>query len=174
MGIQIGAKPDSGFDDPLGMLKDCHRRIEHFLGILCIVAERAQGRGLAEEEIAAVEAALNYFRLGGQRHTADEEESLFPRLISVGGFAELDRLEHDHEEAGQLHDEVEALYRSWISSGSLRDTESLSLLAATGRLRHLYQVHIQVEDNIVFPRAAQVLDEDAIKAIGREFRARRQ
>ena len=31
MGIQIGAKPDSGFDDPIGMLKDCHRRIEHFL-----------------------------------------------------------------------------------------------------------------------------------------------
>jgi hypothetical protein len=76
--IQIGAKPDSGFDDPLGMLKDCHRRIEHFLGILCLVAERAQGRDLTEEEIAAVGAALNYFRLGGHRHTADEEESLFP------------------------------------------------------------------------------------------------
>ena len=24
MAIQIGAKPDSGFDDPIGMLKDCH------------------------------------------------------------------------------------------------------------------------------------------------------
>jgi hemerythrin-like domain-containing protein len=171
--IQIGAKPDSGFDDPLGMLKDCHRRIERFLGILCLVAERARGRGLTEEEIAAVEAAVNYFRLGGQRHTADEEESLFPRLISVGGFAELDRLQHDHDEAGQLHDDVEELYRSWISSGSLRENESRSLLAATGRLRHLYQGHIQVEDNIVFPRAAQVLDEKAIKAIGREFQARR-
>ena len=149
--IQIGAKPDSGFDNPLGMLKDCHRRIEHFLGILCIVVERAQGRGLTEEEIAAVEAALTYFRLGGQRHTADEEESLFPRLIAVGGFAELDRLEHDHDEAGNLHDDVEGLYRSWISSGSLGDSESRSLLAETGRLRHLYQGHIQVEDNTGVP-----------------------
>jgi hemerythrin-like domain-containing protein len=171
--IQIGAKPDSGFDDPLGMLKDCHRRIERFLGILCIVAERAQGRGLTEEEITAVEAALNYFRLGGQRHTADEEESLFPRLISIEGFAELDRLEQDHYDAEQLHDDAEELYRSWISSGSLSDSGSRSLLAATGRLRHLYKDHIQVEDNIVFPKAAQVLDEDAIRAIGQEFRARR-
>lgn len=48
MGMQIGAKPDSGFNDPIGMLKDCHRRIEHFLGILCVVAKRAQGRGLTE------------------------------------------------------------------------------------------------------------------------------
>ena len=42
MAIQIGAKPDSGFDDPIGMLKDCHRRIESFLGILCVVVDRAQ------------------------------------------------------------------------------------------------------------------------------------
>ena len=52
MAIPIGAKPDSGFDDPIGMLKDCHRRIEHFLNILCLVADRAHirkpyGRGTA-------------------------------------------------------------------------------------------------------------------------------
>jgi hypothetical protein len=46
MAVQIGAKPDSGFDDPIGMLKDCHRRIEHFLDILCLVAERAHARAL--------------------------------------------------------------------------------------------------------------------------------
>ena len=50
MAIQIGAKLDSGFDDPIGMLKDCHRRIESFLGIFCVVVDRAQGRRLTEEE----------------------------------------------------------------------------------------------------------------------------
>ena len=174
MGIQIGAKPDNGFDDPLGMLKDCHRRIEHFLGILCVVAERAHGRTLSEEETAAVEAALNYFRVGGQRHTADEEESLFPRLIAAGGFSELDRLEHDHTEANQMHTEVEALYRSWISDAPLDEGESLRLLSATGLLRDLYQAHIQIEDNVVFPKAAQALDKHSIAVIGQEFRARRQ
>lgn len=174
MAIQIGAKPDSGFDDPLGMLSDCHRRIESFLGILCVVAERAQGRSLTQEEIAAVDSALNYFRVGGQRHTADEEESLFPRLIAAGGFAELDGLEHDHTEASQLHAEVEALYRSCISTGSLAESESRRLLSSTDRLRNLYQAHIQVEDKVVFPKAAQVLDSDAIRAIGLEFRSRRQ
>lgn len=174
MGIQIGAKPDSGFDDPLGMLKDCHRRIEHFLGILSVVAERAKGRSLSQEETAAVEAALNYFCVGGQRHTADEEESLFPRLIAAGGFSEIDRLEHDHIEANQIHAETEALYRSWISARSLEQDESRRLLAATARLRTLYQAHIQLEDNVLFPKAAQVLDKDAIGVIGQEFRARRQ
>jgi hemerythrin-like domain-containing protein len=144
MEIQIGTTPDSGFDDPNGMLKDCHRRIEHFLGILCIVAEHAQGQRLTKEMITAVEAALNYFHVGGKRHTADEEESLFPRLLAIGGFAELDRLEHDHEKAGQLHNEVEALYRSWISSGTLDEKESRRLRAPTGRLSDLNQAQKQI------------------------------
>ena len=42
MAIQIGGKPDSGFDDPIGMLIDCHRRIERFLHVLCVVASRAR------------------------------------------------------------------------------------------------------------------------------------
>ena len=172
--VQIGAKPDSGFDDPLEMLKDCHRRIEHFINILCVVAQRAEGRALAEDETAAVQAALNYFRLGGQRHTEDEEESLFPRLMALGGFSELNRLEHDHDEAGGLHAEVEALYQTWISTGSLNESQSRSLQSLTGRLRDLYQAHIQIEDNVIFPKAAEVLDNNTIGAIGQEFRARRQ
>ena len=173
MGIQIGAKPDSGFDDPIGMLKDCHRRIEHFLGILCVVADRAQNRSLTDEEIAALQTAIHYFQTGGQRHTADEEESLFPRLVAAGGCDELDALEHDHVEAVQLHAEVEALYQSWISNASLAEVDARRLLSSTARLRDLYQAHIAIEDNTVFPKASQMLDKSAIEAIGQEFRARR-
>ncbi|HEY1499076.1 MAG TPA: hypothetical protein VGF88_05825 [Acidobacteriaceae bacterium] len=44
MPAHIGAKLYSGFDDPCGMLHDCHRRIERFLAVLCEVLanERAK------------------------------------------------------------------------------------------------------------------------------------
>ena len=176
MAIQIGAKPDSGFDDPIGMLKDCHRRIESFLHILCVVVDRAQGRSLTGEERAAVQAALQYFRTGGQRHTADEEQSLFPRLrkSDAQAFEEIDRLEHDHREANDLHTSVERLYSAWIASGGLAPDETQQLLAATSRLKQLYSDHIQVEETTVFARAAQVLDRNALTAIGTEFRFRRK
>jgi hemerythrin-like domain-containing protein len=176
MAIQIGAKPDSGFDDPLGMLKDCHRRIESFLGIVCVVVERAQGRSLTTEEREAVLAALQYFRSGGQRHTADEEESLFPRLreFAPGSLEEIGRLEGDHREANDLHKSVEDLYSAWISHGVLRPAKTRQLLSETGRLKRLYNDHIQVEETVVFTRAAQVLDSRTIAAMGTEFRARRQ
>src|SRR5260370_25208 len=136
MAIQIGAKPDSGFDDPIGMLKDCHRRIENFLGILCLVIDRAQGRGLTDEERDAVQAALQYFRTGGQRHTADEEESLFPRLrkSDAQSFEEIDRLEDDHREAIDLHGSVERLYSVWVESRGLGLEETQQLLSQTARL----------------------------------------
>ncbi len=176
MGIQIGAKPDSGFDDPLGMLKDCHRRIEHFLDILCIVVGRAQGRALSGEEVEAIQAALQYFRVGGERHTADEEESLFPRLRAASGsgaLEEIQGLEDDHETANGLHAVVESLYLKWISDGSLVAFDAQQLASGTARLKELYAAHIQLEEQLVFPRAAQLLDSDTIRTIGQEFRNRR-
>lgn len=177
MSIQIGARPDAGFDDPLGMLKDCHRRIERFLEIVCVVVKRANGREMTQEESAAIQAALGYFRLGGQRHTRDEEESLFPRMRAAGvDTAELERvggLEHDHREADSLHAEVDRLYTVWLDKGRLAAEEETALRSATEQLKALYANHIQVEETIVFPHAAARLTKDAIAAMGQEFQNRR-
>lgn len=175
MPVQIGAKLDSGFDDPLGMLHDCHRRIERFLAILCDVAENAHARALTAEESSAVRAALGYFREGGRRHTADEEESLFPRMRSMAAALDpLDRLEHDHREADALHGDVERLYADWLAANAALDpVRQNSLLEKTRRLHRLYAEHIQVEETNVFPQAAGLLDRESIAAIGAEFRARR-
>ena len=151
MAIQIGAKPDSGFDDPIGMLKDCHRRIEHFLNILCLVAEGPSDRSLTEEERSAVKAALQYFHTGGERHTLDEEDSLFPRLRIAsgdGGFEVVERLERDHAQAADLHEAVDWLYTAWISVGILESGDQQRLLSDTASLKQLYKEHIEIKETI--------------------------
>jgi hemerythrin-like domain-containing protein len=177
MAIQIGAKPDSGFDDPIGMLIDCHRRIERFLHILFVVADRARGGTLTGEEKEAVQAAIQYFRAGGQRHTADEEESLFPRLrteAAENSLQELDGLENDHRNANDLHKVVESLFSTWITAGALSPQDQQQLLSSTTQLENLYAEHIQLEEKIVFPRAVAMLDSQTLVTIGREFHARRK
>jgi hemerythrin-like domain-containing protein len=176
MAIQIGAKPDAGFDDPLGMLKDCHRRIENFLRILCTVAKKAAPNALTLEETEAVKAALNYFQTGGVRHNADEEESLFPRMraASAGEIEQIAGLESEHRDASKLHADVERLYRAWLGQGALSEGDAGELRTATQRLGALYAEHIEMEEKVVFPRAAKVLDREAIAAMGTEFRARRR
>jgi iron-sulfur cluster repair protein YtfE (RIC family) len=159
------------------MLKDCHRRIEHFLDILCQVAERAHARSLTDEERPAVQAALRYFHTGGERHAADEEESLFPRLRvepTAGILEDIDRLESDHHHAADLQEPVDWLYTAWISTGMLESNEQQQLLSQTQRLKRLYAEHIQIEETIVFPHAAQVLNSQVLAAMGSEFSARRK
>lgn len=181
MPVQIGAKPDSGFDDPIGMLKDCHRRVERFLGILCLVASRARGRVLDSEERSAVESALHYFAESGPRHNMDEEESLFPRLRNMNSTAvppqvlvEVQRLESEHRHAAALHDETTRLYSKWIAESSLADPEISRLISITTELRELYRDHIQTEEEVVFPFAASQIDLNTLAEIGFEFRVRRK
>jgi hypothetical protein len=48
MPVAIGQKLESDFRNPLGLLSDCHRRIERFLGGLIVISEQAQGNRLDE------------------------------------------------------------------------------------------------------------------------------
>ena len=74
MPILIGAKPESSFADPIGLLTDCHRRIEQFLSMLLQVSSSERGGPLNSEQRNAVGTALRYFREAAPRHTADEEQ----------------------------------------------------------------------------------------------------
>jgi hypothetical protein len=84
--IVIGAKRESDFTDPIGMLGDCHRRIERFLDVLVRVAEQAHGEALNEEQRGALDTALHYFRDAAPKHTADEKESRFPACAGTGAL----------------------------------------------------------------------------------------
>ena len=175
MSIQIGARPDSGFDDPLGMLQDCHRRIERFLSALGTIVRRARGRALDAEEAAAVESALHYFRVGGSRHTDDEEESLFPRLSAHPDAPgkTINDLEDEHQRAQGLHYVIDRLFMTWLNARALKAEQEQQLESAMAQLEQLYASHIAVEERILFPAAAKLLSRDELAAIGEEFRRRR-
>ena len=180
MPIQIGQRVDHGFDEPLGLLSDCHRRIEHFLRALVTVATDAAGGTLTPEYRSALEGALRYFAVAAPKHTADEEVSLFPRLRNSAdpalraALASLETLERDHDEAQAHHAAVEDLVGQWLRHDGLGSAELATLREHLTRLEALYRRHIAVEDQEVFPAAARVLDREQIQEIGGEMAARRQ
>jgi hemerythrin-like domain-containing protein len=164
------------FDDPIGMLKNVHLKIKRSLHVLWVIADRATGRELTSAEIAAVGSAIACLRVDGKWHTADEEKSLFPRLRAetmTGDSEELGVLEDNRRQADPLQAMVEGLYSAWISGGALPQKNQQRLQLCTEKLKRLFEQHIQIEEQIVLPRALQVLDTRAIAAIGREFFARR-
>ncbi len=179
MPIVIGAKRQSDFADPIGMLGDCHRRIEMFLNVLMRVAEQAHGEALNDEQRGALETALRYFREAAPKHTADEEESLFPRLRRIEDpgvkalLARVESLEEEHVCADRSHVEVDSLGRLWLRDGRLSQEQASRLLAVLVQLRDLYRHHIATEDDEVFPAAAAALTASDCQAIGNEMASRR-
>jgi hemerythrin-like domain-containing protein len=177
MPIVIGAKPESNFADPIGLLTDCHRRIERFLNVLVRVAADAQGAPLTPEQRTAFETALRYFRDAAPKHTADEESTLFPRLRAHpearAVLEQIDALEGDHQRADRGHAEVDRLGREWLEAGSLPPAVAAQLNAVLVELSDLYRAHIALEESSVFPAAAKALPEADRLAMGKEMAARR-
>ena len=179
MPVVIGSKRESDFTDPIGMLSDCHRRIERFLGVLLAIATRQQGGSLSGEQRAALEAALNYFRNAAPKHTADEEESLFPRLRRIESpemrstLERIDALEHDHQRADERHQEVERLGREWLNRGWLPGEDATRMAALLTELSELYERHIALEDREIFPSANRLLSPEDRTAVGAEMAGRR-
>lgn len=179
MPIMIGAKPESSFADPIGLLKDCHRRIERFLSVLVRVGEQARGGALTVEQRAALETALRYFREAAPKHTADEEQSLFPRLRELDRpdvaavLKRIEALEDDHTRAERWHAEVDRLGQAWLTAGSLLAEDAAQFVALTGELAALYREHIAVEEREVFPVAATVLGKPEREELGGEMASRR-
>jgi hemerythrin-like domain-containing protein len=180
MALRIGKPLDHSFDEPLELLADCHRRIEHFLDVLVRIEGAAAGRGLNPEEWDQIERALRYFESAGPRHTADEEESLFPRLrASVNpdvnrALAALGRLEREHEMVDSHHKMINILCRRWLDHDRLSDEDAQELRDRLGDLQSIYREHIAIEDLELFPVAAQLLSSRQLEEIGREMAARRQ
>jgi hemerythrin-like domain-containing protein len=178
MPLQIGQPLDHDFDEPLGLLTDCHRRIEYFLNVLVTLAKTARAP-LTPEQWKEMEKALNYFSFSAPRHTADEEQSLFPRLRSMDdpraaqALECIQELEHDHELAAAHHQAVDRFGRRWLDHGFLSDADMRNLQDRLGELQSIYREHIAVEDGFLFPVAAELLSDDKLRDIGREMAARR-
>lgn len=177
MPVQIGAKAHN-FNNPTGLLSDCHRRIEMFLGTFAAVAGRID-QAPSEETVRALESALRYFSQAAPKHTADEEESLFPRLRGRedpdlrSALSELDQLERDHEEVSELHREVERLSVQYLKAGKLRDSDVVAFRDLVNTLQSKYNEHIRIEDAIVFPLADRLLNNSEKASIAQEMAQRR-
>src|ERR1044072_6324138 len=179
MPIQIGQKPSPTLQQPLEVLSDCHRRVESFLHGLLLVTEQAKGGKLNLRQGEALETGLRYFRDAAPKHTADEEDSLFPRMRQLGDGAtrdaldKIEALESDHQRAKHGHEIVEELGHRWLADGHLSPEEAECLLDTLYELQALYEGHIAIEDNEIFPVARQVLDCEALSAVGCEMAVRR-
>lgn len=148
--------------DPFEQLESSHRRLEERLAELGAAATTPAGSG-RDAALGVVEAVLDYFDRSVQRHEADEEKSLFPRLRAHPELtATLEMLECEHREHERLHADLREGYQ---------DPGYLAELAR--KLATAYRAHILEEERVLFPAARRLLKEADLLAIAAEMEARR-
>lgn len=179
MPVTLGTQGQPDFKEPLELMMDCHRRIEHFLKVLQTLLSRHRNQPLDDQGRDALEAALDYFASAAPRHTEDEEQSLFPRMrrsdhpAICEAMAQLDRLEADHRQAEAAHARIDQLGRSVLASGKIDSLAHTELIALVDELSATYARHIQIEDEQVFVLAGRILDDSSLQQVGVEMRQRR-
>jgi hemerythrin-like domain-containing protein len=177
MPVQIGDTTHS-FSNPTGLLADCHRRVGMFMSALQSVAAVSDSP-LSDDFRRSLDLALRYFREAAPKHTADEEESLFPRLRHVQSpetkeaFGKLDSLEEDHRWAEPLHKAADELGMTYLNQSSLSSKDAKLFRETVDRLADMYARHIQIEENDIFPIADRVLSKEQQEEIAREMATRR-
>jgi hemerythrin-like domain-containing protein len=177
--LQIGQKPEHDFHEPIGMLEDCHKRILFFLKTLIRVSSEATTEPLSPGQRDVLEKGLRYFRESGPRHTADEEESLFPHLRRLDRpeigevFAKIDTLESEHRWADQQHLEVDAICRRWLDAAVCPQPDLDRLRKILNGLLGFYERHIHFEETEVFSAARALLSDSGKESVGQEMARRR-
>jgi hemerythrin-like domain-containing protein len=162
--------PAPGFDDPLGMLYACHRRMERQLASLDRLRRHLAEHHADTEARVAARAILRYFDMAAPNHHDDEEASLFPRLVGAApeiatATAHLQR-EHRHLEAhyAKLRPLLAAIA---TGNGAFLPTKGVAAFCDA------YRRHLRREEDDLLAVAAELLDADALAAIGGEMAQRR-
>lgn len=162
----------SAITSPVDHLQACHRRIEERLATLERVAPALLTR--SAEALEALQAVFWFFDSSGVTHTADEEESFFPRLagkISPDEAAFLAALEVEHTRAEALYDELKSAVANFATPPTADDQRRYTELAAA--LCDIYRTHIRHEDERFHDLAARLLQPADLEAISKEMRQRR-
>ena len=159
-----------GFDDPLGMLSACHRRIERQLAVLGRLQRHLPEHGCDADARAAARGILRYFDTAAINHHADEETSIFPRLIeatpsAAGLVADLDG---DHRRLAARWRHLRPLLAA-IAAGSRANLAPREV----AELRRAYDVHIAREETELIPLAREVIGATALLVVGEEMARRR-
>ena len=159
-----------GFDEPLALLRACHKNILACCDRLEALLVHIDEQGIDNEARKAARDIVHYFSSSARLHHRDEEEDLFPRLNRQSlKIAELIRdLKQEHTRLDQLWEnlvtELKPLPEKHFSEGFLQASREFCTLS---------RQHVHRENMEFLPLAASSLSQLDLGEIGESMAARR-
>lgn len=170
------------FSKPLDILFQCHQKIAANLEALRRAAEalRNPDETPIPDVFDTINTVFTHFLTAGIKHTADEEQSLFPRMRGYGTqivsdvFSVVDQLEDQHRRAASIEKSLNQLFIGMLADSELDNNKVELFSDLSESIYDLYRPHIQMENEFVFPAAGRILSPEELFDVGKEMYQRRQ
>lgn len=167
--------PKSTNDELNDLLLGCHQRIRHFIAV---ASKLAHAQGASPQEIqGAAESVYRYYAVSLPLHEADEEDSLRPRLSSVADPKVQHALAAMHDQHMAIDDLLERLLPLLRLVGNNPDVLADAggeMCSITSALAQMFDAHLQMEEEVIFPAVGAHLGEQDRAELVREMRDRRK
>jgi iron-sulfur cluster repair protein YtfE (RIC family) len=163
-------------EDAVTLLLGCHERIRHFAGMS---VRLASARGLPDSEIASIAEKLHrYFTIALPLHEADENESLHPRLRAAAPEGELagpavDAMVEQHRSIDEIVERLVPLCELLKSNPTIHAELAPELQQLSTALQEMFDSHLKLEEETIFPAMRKYLTADQLLDIRREMQERR-
>lgn len=160
------------FGKPLALLRACHEKIHWHCQLLVDLCTYLESHAPDADARTTCEKVYRYFSVSVIHHHQDEEQDLFPLLLSAPGLSQeitalISKLKLEHYELDKL----------WLKfSPVLKDTDLVTLAIMTDQaraLQHSYEHHIEQENAVLLPAAEQLLTNEQLQQLGQQMKARR-
>lgn len=171
------ATPKNARQEAIERLVSCHQKIRHFSSV---AVKLAHAQGVAPAEITqAADGLYLYFTIALPLHEADENQSLHPRLRNAVPEGELagpaaDAMVDQHMAIDEL---VERLLPLWVlvrENPEKLDEVAGEMCQVAGRLNEIFNEHLKLEEETIFPALEKYLSEAELAAMVTEMQDRRK
>lgn len=167
--------PAAGFDEPLALLHACHDRVRRSLSLLQRLCERVRERRIDDAVRDAARDVLRYFDRAAPLHHEDEEKLVFPAVRAAATDSitrnAIVRLQEQHLLMASGWQVLRVPLQA-LADGDDAAFDDTACRAAE-RFIALYREHAAVEEMLIFPAAAVVMDADALARAGQDMARRR-
>jgi iron-sulfur cluster repair protein YtfE (RIC family) len=164
-------------EDAVSMLLGCHERIRHFAGMSIRLASV---QGLPGPEIASIAEKLHrYFTVALPLHEADENDSLHPRLRAAAPEGELagpavDAMVEQHRSIDEIVERLVPLFKLLTNNPDIHGKLVPELQQLSSALQQMFDSHLQLEEETIFPAMRKYLTDAQLFAIREEMQERRR
>lgn len=166
---------DQPSEDAVDLLVGCHRRIRHFTATAVKLA-RAPAALPAEVRLTAFNVH-RYYSISLPLHEDDEDFTLRPRLDAVVGERvrrALAAMHDQHLAIGELLERLLPLLLLVERNPEALQEVGCEMAPITKALEDSFGVHLQLEEEVIFPAIRNFLPENVRAEILEEMKARRQ